>query len=705
VPQLAPTFASSPRRGVCLRGAAVASVLFLGLGCVAHRSGDAVRSTHFVGNKRPPSPVEWLLAEQTDRALRNAMTHPKGSWQSFLFPGAIEPTWVDPEMLDRDGWRLEVWYANHGYFDARFLGWEVSRPWRPERRRTRPVDLVGHVEQGVPSRLSSIDIGGIEKLGAPLARRIWSQLAFEKGDIWSTDDWRRSLAAMEGLLRERSFAFARVEGQVAVDPAEHEVQVSIDVNAGHPCRFGKVTITGLTHIDSDELLPLVEFHEGEPYRDSALKRTREKLFGLGVLGVVNILPDLSDPEGRTVPVRIELSETKSHEVRAGPKFQFEPGLQTLSVAATYTDNNVFNRLWQTSQTASIGVASDATELGDVSTTRISPVGSVSGTFNLPRLFESKFTLLNSGSIGRDLTTYGDLLRAEYAPAVLWAGVPHLSPTIGYRIRYEQQLGTTDLCSLEDSGYGVASEYPYLLSMLEQGVVYDGRNDPVSPTRGWYWSLNLAEAGGPLGGLYDFVRAQGEVRVYRSILRLGHQDAGTIVAARLGAGIIQPYSDTSKVPIEERFFLGGGTSVRGWAANHLGPYDTSASCSRDTIPIGGDLEMHGSIELRQPLPFYPDLTIATFLDAGRVWDTPDNFNVSEIQYSVGGGVRYNTAIGPIRFDIAWRLGDPRYFGGTYSTYHDLRYPSYEGSLPAGAPNMIDVPPEARWVPHFGLSEAF
>lgn len=685
----------------------LAPMLLLAAGCAAHRTGDAVRTTHFDGNRRPPALAEWLLAEQTDRALRNAMTHPKGSWQSFLFPGAIEPTWLDPVMLDRDGWRLEVWYANHGYFDARFLGWEVIRPTRPPHKKVRPVHLIGHIEQGEPSRVATIDISGIEKLGAPLSRRIWSTLDFQKGDIWSTDHWRRSLSGVASLLRERSFAFAKVDGDVAVSPTDHEVQVSIRVNAGHPCRFGKVTIVGLDHINPKELLPLIDIHEGDPYRDSNLKRTREQLFALGVLGVVNILPDLSDPEGRTVPIQIELSESKSHEVKAGPKFQFEPGLQTLSVAATYTDKNVFNRLWQTSQTASIGLASDVTQIDDVSTTKVTPVGSISGTFNLPRMFESKFTILNTGSIGRDLTSYGDVFRAEYAPAILWAGVPHLSPTVGYRIRYEAQFGATDLCLLQDTGYGVASEYPYLLSMMEQGVVYDGRNNALSPTRGWFWSLNLAEAGGPFGGLYDFVKAQGEVRAYRSILRVAHQDFGTTIAARLGAGIIQPYNDTSKVPLEERFFLGGGTSVRGWAANHLGPYFAPQvdSCTQDTVPIGGNLEMHGSFEIRQPLPFFPDLTLATFVDAGRVWDVPKNFNASEIQFSVGGGIRYNTAIGPIRFDIAWRLGNPPYFDGYTSQYRGLYYPKLGANPASGAPGFVDYPAEPRWVPHFGLSEAF
>ena len=683
-----------------LHALALGGVL-LTAGCAARRSGDAVRSTHFVGNSRPPAISEWLTAAQTDRALRNAMTHPTGSWQSLLFPRLIEPSWLDPVMLDRDGWRLEVWYANHGYLDARFLGWEVGHPTRPAGRRARPVDLVGHVQQGEPSRIALIDVAGIEKLGAPLVRRIWSTLSFAKGDIWSTDEYRQSIAAIEALLRERSFAHAHVEGQVGVDPLGHEVQVAITVDSGLPCRFGPVTVVGLKHLDSDELQPLIEIKEGQPYRESKLRSTREKLFSLGVLGVVNILPDLSEPGSRTVPIRIELTESKSHEVKAGPEFEFEPGLQTLSVSATYTDNNVLNRLWQTSQTAKIGVASNVTTIEEVTSTTISPIGSLSGSFNLPRLFSSSFAILNTGSVGRTLTSYGDVASAEFSPAVAFTGVAHLAPTVGYRIRYEDLLGSSDKCTLQDNKFGAASEYPYLLSELEQSLAWDSRNDPLSPTRGWYWRINLAEAGGPFGGLYDFLKVSGEVRAYRSILRIAHQDFGTTVAGRLGGGFIQPYSETTAIPLEERLFLGGGTTVRGWAADHLGPVGVT-ECG-DVIPLGGNLQLYGNLELRQPLPFYPNLTIATFLDAGRVWDTPQNFRFAGIQYSVGGGLRYNTAIGPIRLDAAWRLGDSDAFDGLMEPTSDFGLGAAAAQAPL--PDHEVIPAEGRWALHFGLSEAF
>ena len=662
----------------------------VGIGCAAHRTGDAVRTLHFEGNSRPPAPSEWLTAEQTDRALRNAMTHPKGRWQSFLFPSVVEPAWLDPVMLDRDGWRLEMWYANHGYFDARFLGWEIDRPKRPASRRARPVDITGHVEQGEPSRIAAIDLTGIEKLGTPMGKRIRSTLKVEKGAIWSTDDWNDSIAGITLLLRQQSLAYADVKGTVQVDPVAHEVKVAIRVDAGPACRFGKVSIEGLSRIKAEELAPLIEVIEGRPYRESSLQHTREKLFALGVFGVVNVLPVLSDRSNRVVPIQIKLTEIKTHEIKAGPGFQFEPGLQTLGVSATYTDNNFANRLWRISQTATLGVASTSTAIDSISSTQLSPVGSIRGNVDLPRLFESRFSILNQGSFGRDVTAYSDVLRAEFAPSVLFEGIPHLSPTIGYHIRYEDQVG--DHCTLKRNNLGAASEYPYLLSMLEQGAVYDGRNDPLAPTRGWYWSLKFAEAGGPFGGLYDFFKAQGEVRVYRSILRLGRQDFGTTVAARLGGGIIQPYGSTTRVPLEERLFLGGGTTVRGWAADHLGPHVESSSadgCDTGIVPVGGNLQLYGNLELRQPLPFYPELSLATFVDAGRVWDEPANFAFSAIQYSVGGGLRYLTSIGPIRLDVAWRLGDPSYFGSGVDA---------STGLPVGSA-------EPRWAMHFGLSEAF
>jgi outer membrane protein assembly factor BamA len=225
-------------------------------------------------------------------------------------------------------------------------------------------------------------------------------------------------------------------------------------------------------------------------------------------------------------------------------------------------------------------------------------------------------------------------------------------------------------------------------MLEQQVTYDDRKDQLEPTRGGRWTLALAEAGGPLGGTASFVRAKGDVAGYRSIPRIGAFDPGLFVlAGRVGGGWILPYGRgaESQVPALDRLYTGGSTTVRGWGANRLGPLSGDDSCvasgteirpdeAEETIPVGGNLLLFGNAEVR--LGWLYDVSGALFVDAGRVWATPSEFSFDGVQWSVGGGLRYKSAIGPIRADLAFRLGDPPEFAA-----------------------------EPRWTVHFGLSEAF
>ena len=151
---------------------------------------------------------------------------------------------------------------------------------------------------------------------------------------------------------------------------------------------------------------------------------------------------------------------------------------------------------------------------------------------------------------------------------------------------------------------------------------------MAPTKGWYDSLQLGEAGGPLFGNFNFVRGQVEVRGYRSLPRIAQRDPRLIIAARVGGGIIVPYGTGPKasVPFAERLYLGGGTTVRGWGANRLGPSVTTTDTTEPAasahatilVPAGGLFDTLGNLELRKFL--FAGISMAAFTDVGRVWPT-------------------------------------------------------------------------------------
>ncbi len=645
-------------------------------GCAARRAGDAVGKVDFVFPRGENGPVR-LGRRPTQRAIRNAMAHPQPRWQAFLVPGLVEPAWIDRDLLDEDAWRLEVWYANQGYFDARFLGWEIL-PKGNQRKALRRHLVRGHVDEGEPSKIRAITTQGIEKLGRPLKSRIGKILGggvgaeVDSGDVFTYADWQDALDELRALLGERSYAHARVDGEVAVYPDEHAVDLSVTIDHGPFSEFGPVTIEGLRKVPEHLVRAQVTIEPGKPWRASELQKTRAKLYALRVFGVVDVIPDLSDPTSPVVPVRIRVTEAKARELRAGPVLQVEPGKSSIALQAAYRDENVANRLWRTKHEATVGVGAivDTVDaLADVEADDVEPIVELASGLEIPRLAGTQWSLLTEGRLELGLERGYRFFEPSVSPTLLYRGIDRLTPSFGYRLQYTDYFDlTVDVEDIEDSRLGLDLTDPYLLSMLEQRVVYDRRNDPLNTTRGWYGDLALAEAG--LGGNYQFLRLKAELRAYRGIVNLFGWDPDVVFAGRLGGGIIRPYGEGSEaaVPYAERLYLGGSTTVRGWGANRLGPWicvdpeeGDTGTCETNTdlqVPAGGELQLFGNFEVRKGLPL--DLTLALFVDAGRVWDRPENVGFGELQWTVGGGLRYATPVGPVRLDLGVRLGDPAYF---------------------------------------------
>ena len=160
-----------------------------------------------------------------------------------------------------------------------------------------------------------------------------------------------------------------------------------------------------------------------------------------------------------------------------------------------------------------------------------------------------------------------------------------------------------------------------------------------------------------GGDLDFIRATGR---FTYLVPLPKK---TLFLIGFRAGLIQPFASTNgsifinndvdpktppvaggqRLPIDERFFLGGSTSVRSFVERELGPYDP-----RSKQPIGGDSFTLFNAEYQFPL-FLADLKGAIFFDAGNLRPRADQIGVTDERYAIGAGIRYNLPIGPLRLD--------------------------------------------------------
>lgn len=663
----------------------LALLLLLLTGCVAHRSGDALRSVRF--ESRRSAETGGIVGTQSARNLRQAMEHPAPRWQSFLLPGWVEPAWLDRRLLDEDGWRLEVWYAHHGFFDARFLGWELVRPERRPGRKVRPVRAVGHVDPGRPARVVSMTWCGTGSLDTIKRRTLERIPDLPFGEPFDREAWREAVDTVGTALRDRGHAYARVTPRVLVHPArmgweetgepppdsarcvtrrpepgttptpmpdDLVVELLLDVEPGPVCRFGPVTVTGSRKVPTERLHAAIAITEGAGFRPRKIAETRTRLYGLGVFSVVNVTAELADPPSPVVPVRIEVEDGKPRQLDVGPGLTAEPGIQSAWAAARFKDANVARQLWKLDAevrggaVTSLRTVTEETAAGEP--IPLAPLVSGKVTLKLPNLFVDRLTLAHEGATDLDMENDERFFEASYLPSVSWEVTRQLTPTVGYRLQYRDTLGEFGGAET-DPGADQSRRDPfpdtYLLSMLTQGLTWDNRDDPLVPTRGTWWTVSLAEAG--LGGDYQFLRGQGEARGYAKVREVGGRDVDLVLAGRAGGGIVLPYGASTKgVPEPERLYLGGGQNVRGWITNRLGPIDYDYTIPyADRQPVGGNLAMNGSVEAR--LRVWYDLWLAAFVDTGRVWAEVGDFRPGGLAWTVGPGVRYYTGIGPVRMD--------------------------------------------------------
>jgi outer membrane protein insertion porin family len=271
----------------------------------------------------------------------------------------------------------------------------------------------------------------------------------------------------------------------------------------------------------------------------------------------------------------------------------------------------------------------------------------------------------------------------------------LRPYVEHKRWFEQTV------AIEEDVVGVAlrgrwdlTRYRWLLGSLENkwtildstfvtrfislSVTQDSRDFVLDPRSGSLNQIGAEHAGGILGGQTEFTRYTLGLSNYAPM------GSGFVWARRFRAGYIHPYriphgqTALASVPLGERFFTGGGTSVRGYAEESLGP-------RQDGQSQGGLVLLLLNAEVRFPLLWRMGGVI--FLDAGNVWSdykqitwscftrawTASDFDERDVAYGLGAGLRFNTPVGPVRLDYAVKIGQG---------YRDLSGQDYEWHLNLG-----------------------
>jgi outer membrane protein insertion porin family len=196
-----------------------------------------------------------------------------------------------------------------------------------------------------------------------------------------------------------------------------------------------------------------------------------------------------------------------------------------------------------------------------------------------------------------------------------------------------------------------------LSTLSVSYIHDTRDKPLDAHHGVYQTLDFGVTPTALGASASFVKFLGQSAFYRPVT------THVTWANNLRLGFAQPIF-SSRVPLSEEFFSGGSDTLRGFPIDGAGPQrpvvacgnpSVPSTCSTISVPVGGDMLLVLNSELRFPIPVRKGLGAAVFYDGGNVY-SKINLPLLVEQYtnSVGIGLRYNTPVGPVRFDIGHLL---------------------------------------------------
>ncbi len=181
-----------------------------------------------------------------------------------------------------------------------------------------------------------------------------------------------------------------------------------------------------------------------------------------------------------------------------------------------------------------------------------------------------------------------------------------------------------------------------VSMLGASIIQDTRDSPFRPTRGMRNVLAADLAGGFLGAETDLYR----LKVNSDLLFSMPWHERHVLALLGRAGVVEEYGDSDRVPIFDRFFLGGANTLRGFDYRDVGPKDENGE------PIGGRTMLMATVEYT--IPLVSVFRGAVFYDIGMVWDPAWYADLGNLNSDAGLGIRMDLPIGPVRIDYAWPI---------------------------------------------------
>ena len=548
------------------------------------------------------------------------------------------------------------------------------------KAKPRDIAVMFNIHEGAQWRVAQLKVEGANQLKID---GIYNQFSSIEGQPFAEVNIATDRNRILDYYNRNGFQSASFSYRVAPGQDPHSVNLVYTIREGRREFVRKVIISGLDRTKPALVERLLDIKEGEPVSMTQVNDIARRLTDMGIFANVNTALQDADGTSRYKNILYDFDEAARYSFTVGF------GLEVGQFGPTTSNLNEAGGAKGISPIASFDV-SRSNFLGKGQTlslqTRYSTLEQrESLNYVVPRFLGSTnrtvtFSLLYDTT--QDVQTFSSHREeASMQTSQRFSRASTLLLRFAYRRVSTANLNIPSLLVPQ-------LLQPVRIGILSASYIQDHRDNSADAHRGFWNTLDAGLAGNFFGSQRNFARVLARNATYTSIGR------NLVFARQTQFGVIVPFNVPAgtngfdAIPLPERFFGGGGVSMRGFGDNQAGPRDIGtatelpgvATSTPTGFPIGGNALFFNTFELRFPL-LGPNITGVFFQDTGNIYTSlgdvslayhqPSNQNFNYAVEAPGFGIRYKTPLGPVRVDFSYALNPPHYLGfSTNETIQDL-----------------------------------
>lgn len=527
-----------------------------------------------------------------------------------FFSWITESGLLKRDILDQDAARIAAFYHNNGYIEAKVAEPEVTH-------EGKWLYVTFNISEGERYRVGTINISGdlIESKD-----KLLKYVKLKDERYFSRKILHDDILRLTDLYAEKGFAFAEIDPEVEKNIANKRMDITINIHKGILVYVNRIEIKGNTRTRDKVIRREMKVKEGGIFDASAIRRSTQRLQRLEYFEEVNISPEQTAQEDlMDILVNVKEKPTGTFSIGAGYS-----SVDNLLFMAEISQNNFMGRGQRVALQANVSSKTTQYNL----------------SFTEPHLNDTE--LLFGVDLYNWEREYDDYTKDSTGGALRF-GYPVWEK---WKAFFSYGYDDTTLSDVSENASQIIkdSQDIKITSYVKLGAQRDTRNRLYDASEGGHHLLTVKYAGGPLGGDSAFTKVEGVTSWYFPLF------FETVYHIK-GAGGYAVENSGGKLPVYEKFYLGGLNTIRGFESGKISPRDP-----RTGERIGGEKMWYMNNELIFPLVKEAGLKGLIFYDTGNVYGGSDSWDVSNLKHSVGLGFRWLSPMGPLRLEWGYNL-DP------------------------------------------------